>query len=173
MEDIAQRIKELIDDQGLSNTDFAKEANLNPAIISHILSGRNKPSLQVINQIKESFTNVNLDYLITGSGQLYVDITNVKSKEMPVETNLFGQAGGLPMEGVRVVSEPGTIPAKAPEEPVEKTAEIEKSAPPSHSLKDNLDKKLKTTENREESEMKEVEQIVIFYTDGSFKAYRP
>ncbi|WP_417590005.1 helix-turn-helix domain-containing protein [Owenweeksia hongkongensis] len=173
MEDIAQRIKELIDDQGLSNTDFAKEANLNPAIISHILSGRNKPSLQVINQIKESFTNVNLDYLITGSGQLYIDITNVNTKDKPVENNLFGQVGGLPMEGVRVVSEPGTIPAKAPEEPVEKTTEIEKPAPPSHSLNEHLDKKPKAVENSKEPDVKEVEQIVIFYTDGSFKAYRP
>lgn len=173
MENIAQRIKELIDDQGLSNSDFAKEANLNPAIISHILSGRNKPSLQVINQIKESFTNVNLDYVITGSGQLYTNLTNVKSDIPAPETNLFGQTGGLPMEGVRVVSEPGTIPAKAPEEPVEKTTEIENLSPPSPSINDKLHKKPKAAESTKESEMKEVEQIVIFYTDGSFKAYRP
>lgn len=173
MEDIALRIKELIDDQGLSNTDFAKEANLNPAIISHILSGRNKPSLQVINQIKDSFTNVNLDYLITGSGQLYIDITNVKPVKQPSEPTLFGHTNSFPMEGVRVVSEPGTIPQKDTPEPIEKSDLDTSQEPPSLSLKDTLPKKNVASNQDKSSEKKQVEQIVIFYTDGSFKAYRP
>src|SRR5690606_15301731 len=150
MEDIAQRIKELIDDQGLSNTDFAKETNLNPAIISHILSGRNKPSLQVINQIKDSFTNVNLDYLITGSGQMYIDVTNVKSQKPIPEQTLFGTQGGLPMEGVRVVSEPGTVPQRAPEE----TPEINTNAQSSEHPPTPAPKDLK-----ENNEVKDISQI--------------
>ncbi|MDZ7849168.1 MAG: helix-turn-helix transcriptional regulator [Owenweeksia sp.] len=82
MRSIADRIRELIDSKGLSNTEFAKATDLNPAIISHILSGRNKPSLQVISHIKSAFTNVNTDYLLAGEGNLYKQFTNVnKPKE--------------------------------------------------------------------------------------------
>ena len=78
MENISLRIKELIDDRKLSNSEFAKEIGVNPSIISHILSGRNKVSLQIIEAVKRSFTNVNLDYLLTGSGELFQNVTNVK-----------------------------------------------------------------------------------------------
>lgn len=170
MESIAERIKELIDDQGLTNTDFAKETNLNPAIISHILGGRNKPSLQVVNQIKDRFTNVNLDYLITGQGQLYTDFTNVKEVVSAPEPSLFSNAtGGFPMEGVRVVSEPGTIPQKAEEE--EKAEQPPTASTPRPSL--SLDKKSEPEIRSESTDKKDIEQIVIFYTDGSFKAYKP
>lgn len=173
MEGIAERIKELIDDQGLSNTDFAKEANLNPATISHILSGRNKPSLQVVNQIKEVFTNVNLDYLITGSGQLYIDVTNVNSTNTTSEPNLFGSQGGLPMEGVRVVSEPGTVPQQSSVKIAEETVKKVEPRPRSSSIVKDIEEKNEPSVNVKSSDKKEVEQIVIFYTDGSFKAYKP
>lgn len=169
MENIANRIKELIDDQGLSNTDFAKQTNINPAIISHILSGRNKPSLQVVNQIKDSFTNVNIEYLITGDGSLYKDFTNVKTKDQEVSAPSFGQVSAFPMEGVRVVSEPGTKPSKAEyKEEINQDSPREKAPSSIH-----IEKKDEPIKSPEPIEQKEVEQIVIFYKDGSFKAYRP
>lgn len=170
MEGIAERIKELIDDQGLTNTDFAKETNLNPAIISHILGGRNKPSLQVVNQIKDRFTNVNLDYLINGQGELYRDFTNVNNNIPQSEPSLFqNSGGGFPMEGVRVVSEPGTKPQRAEED-----VKIEDSSlvtDPHSPLPTN--KKSEPELKSESADKKDIEQIVIFYKDGSFKAYRP
>jgi transcriptional regulator with XRE-family HTH domain len=70
MDKIASRIKELIKNHGISNGDFAKKVGLNPSIVSHILSGRNKVSLQVILQIKEAFPEVDLSYLLTGSATI-------------------------------------------------------------------------------------------------------
>ena len=77
MDEIAKRIKDLIDKEGLTNGEFASRIHVNPAIISHILSGRNKPSLQVIQSIKDNFTNVNLDFLLSGTGDLFSEFTNV------------------------------------------------------------------------------------------------
>ena len=168
MEGIAIRIKELIENQGLSNTDFANETDISPAIISHILSGRNKPSLQVINQIKARFTNVNLDYLITGSGSLYTDLTNVKTENSP-PPSLAGQVSAFPMEGVRVVSEPGTKPQRAVDEEPTTTPPTLVDDPHSPDVIDSKPSEKTAVENKEE---KSIEQIVIFYTDGSFKAYR-
>jgi len=58
MEDIASRIKELIQSLAITNKDFAAEIDVAPAIISHVLSGRNNPSLNLIQQITNVYTNV-------------------------------------------------------------------------------------------------------------------
>ncbi len=158
MEEIATRIKELIDTEELTNSEFAKRINVNPAIVSHILSGRNKPSLQVVESIKEGFTNVNLDYLITGNGSLYDDLTNVNS---PKEVDsAFTQASAFPMEGVRVASVPGSTDLRS-SPPSEDPVPEEKKVP------------LPGKSSALQEGNKQIEQIVIFYSDGSFKAYRP
>lgn len=162
MEKIADRIKELIDNLQLTNSEFAKQVNLNPAIISHILGGRNKPSLQVIESIKQAFTNVNIDYLITGSGQLFNDFTNVNS---PAMTD-FSDSSGFPMEGIRVAAVPG--------ETFQRNSPSPDPEPDNTTLKEKAAVKTYQEETPSEStEDRAIEQIVIFYKDGSFKAYRP
>lgn len=82
MDPVSSRIKELIDQQAVTNADFAAKASIPAATISHILSGRNKASLSVLERIALEYTNVNLDYLLTGRGELLRSHT---SKEEPVK----------------------------------------------------------------------------------------
>lgn len=157
MEEVAKRIKELLETSGLSNSEFANKTGLNPAIISHILSGRNKPSLQVIDAIKRSFTNVNLDYLVSGEGQLYSSFTNVKEDNLP-------NPSGFPMDGVRLASIPGEkSPYKVTEE----------EAPADHAEKEKIPAPSLPEEPSLPHSEKEIERIVIFYSDGSFGSYSP
>lgn len=161
MEKIAERIKELIDNLELTNTEFAKQADLNPATVSHILGGRNKASLQVIDNIKRAFTNVNTDYLISGSGSLFKDVTNVNNSD-----SVPPPSSGFPIEGVRVASIGSTPLQDKTEEDAASEAskpEITETAP--SSTENN-------TSNKSENG-KRVERIVFFYADGTFKSYRP
>lgn len=156
MDSIAARIKELIETLHLSNADFAKQTKLNPATVSHILSGRNKASLQVIENIKTTFTNVNIDYLITGHGELFSIVTNVTAPASTVSPPIE-----FPTEGVRVASVGATPLAKEEPTPVppEATPKVASPAP------------LPATDVT--SEDRAIERIVIFYADGSFSSYRP
>lgn len=163
METIAERIKELIETLQLSNSEFAKQTNLNPATVSHILGGRNKASLQVIENIKQAFTNVNIDYLITGDGDLFTNVTNVNTNKEPVSPPSM-----FPIEGVRVASI-GAMPPPSPtpvepdnQEPVEVKTEPKPQMPPPAPSPERA----KTAE-------KSVERIVIFYSDGTFSSYHP
>ncbi len=84
MKEISSRIKELIQQKGLTNSEFAHKLDVNPSIISHILSGRNKVSLQVVLQLKQTFPELDLDYLLTGRPSKQADgsyFTNVKTQE--------------------------------------------------------------------------------------------
>ncbi len=163
MENISLRIKELIDDRKLSNSEFAKEIGVNPSIISHILSGRNKVSLQIIEAVKRSFTNVNLDYLLTGSGELFQDVTNVKhpKNDFPYIT----QSSGFPMEGVRHAAIPRAVSSAS-----QKAEEIPGQAPPEEK-KEEAPSSLKSEDYPVSG--KAIEQIIIFYKNGSFKVYHP
>lgn len=50
---------------------FASEIGIQSSTLSHILNGRNKPSLDVIKKILNRFRTVNADWLILDSGTIY------------------------------------------------------------------------------------------------------
>lgn len=66
MEDITDRVKKIMEDNGLSSSQMADRIGVQRSAISHILSGRNKPSLDFILKVLESFENVSSDWLLKG-----------------------------------------------------------------------------------------------------------
>lgn len=66
MEEVADRIHEIIKRKGISNSEMADTIDLPRPILSHILSGRNKPSLAVVQKIATSYTDVDLQWLLIG-----------------------------------------------------------------------------------------------------------
>ena len=61
---IVSRIKKLMNENKLTPSSFAKKIESKRANVSHILSGRNKPSLNFLIKIVESFDNISLDWFI-------------------------------------------------------------------------------------------------------------
>ena len=79
---ILNRIKKIISDNNLSNSEFAEKIGIPKSSVTHLLSERNNPSLDVIIKISETFENISTDYLIFGYES---------DKELPSEplNNLF------------------------------------------------------------------------------------
>lgn len=72
MEDqIDKRLRLLLGEEGLTSSQFAKIVGYRPSSISHILSGRNKPGFDFIQEILKKFENVNPEWLILGRGEMY------------------------------------------------------------------------------------------------------
>lgn len=90
MEEITNRITEIISKQKLSNGAFADKIGIKRPIISHILSGRNKPSLHVILQILEAFPDIDPSWLLLGKSQ------KVEASSNHVETPVNTSAPELP-----------------------------------------------------------------------------
>ena len=61
---IVSRIKKLMDDNKLTPSSFAKKIDSKRANVSHILSGRNKPSLNFLIKIVNSFDGISLDWFV-------------------------------------------------------------------------------------------------------------
>ena len=62
------RIAHIMRAKNLKASDFASLLGIQPSAVSHILAGRNKPTLEIVRKIKETFPEYNLDWLIFGTG---------------------------------------------------------------------------------------------------------
>ncbi|TJY33448.1 helix-turn-helix domain-containing protein [Pontimicrobium aquaticum] len=66
--DLTKRLQEIIDYYNLSASSFADKIGVQRSSISHILSGRNKPSLDFVMKVLSSFPEVDLYWLLNGKG---------------------------------------------------------------------------------------------------------
>ncbi|MDB2385538.1 helix-turn-helix domain-containing protein [Polaribacter sp.] len=64
--DFSNRIKKLMQMYELTASTFADKIGVQRSSISHILSGRNKPSLDFVMKITENFDNVDINWLLYG-----------------------------------------------------------------------------------------------------------
>ena len=64
---IIKRIEEIRSNHQLSAAAFASKIGVQRSAMSHILSGRNKPSLEFLMKVYEAFDEVALEWLIVGS----------------------------------------------------------------------------------------------------------
>lgn len=66
MEEIVKRIKQILEEQQLSSSAFADTIGVQRSSISHVLSGRNKPSLDFILKTARAFPSYSTDWLLFG-----------------------------------------------------------------------------------------------------------
>ena len=110
---INERVKLIMKANRLNATQFAEVIGVKPANLSHILSGRNKPSMDFLEKVVLTFPNVNASWLLTGE---------IRSESEELNLN------------------PGEKP------------------------------KIEATQ-AEQGSQSEIEKIVVFYTDGTYKMY--
>ncbi len=103
-DEFAKRLQIVIDYYGESASSFAEKIGVQRSSISHILSGRNKPSLEFVLKILSTFPEVELYWLLNGKG-------NFPTNEKSIQTT-------LEIPHTSVTSEP-----KKPESKTEKTIE--------------------------------------------------
>lgn len=138
MNNFAERLLSFIKYLGLNNTRFADEINVQRSGISHILSGRNKPGLDFITKILDTYPELNPDWIIMGRGEMLkssVTKETLSADSIPSDKETPG------------LNDQIAIPFSEKPPAVEEK-EIVKSA-------------------------KNIEKIVIFYTDDTFRTYSP
>tara|TARA_B100001057_G_C22821854_1_gene939734 strand:+ start:99 stop:425 length:327 start_codon:yes stop_codon:yes gene_type:complete len=66
MDKLTSRIVEIMKNKNISASDLSKQINVQKSSISHILNGRNKPSLDFIIKLTSAFDDLSIDWLING-----------------------------------------------------------------------------------------------------------
>jgi transcriptional regulator with XRE-family HTH domain len=84
--ELTTRIKKVMDFHQLSASLFADKIGVQRSSISHILSGRNKPSLDFILKITTEFKDVDIHWLLNGTGSFP---KNTENKSVASTPSLF------------------------------------------------------------------------------------
>lgn len=93
------RIRQLLEHKQLTPTQFADAIGVGRPVMSHILSERNKPSLEVVQRIIDAFPEVSMAWLLRGTGEM------LESGAMPAGA---ATASAKPAEPTPVASVPAT-----------------------------------------------------------------
>ena len=147
------RIKKVMDESGLSASKFADKIGVPRSGLSHVLSGRNKPSLDYVLKVLNAFPKVDPNWLLLGRESAIENVIKEEVNEELVNSNSTTKINdslamlNTKMEG-QVDKMLGSI-TKVPSEGSKLSAEA-KSLSKSNS---------------------KVSRIVFFYNDGSFEEY--
>jgi len=143
--DFVERLKTILTHYKLTSAAFADQIGVPRSSISHILSGRNRPSLDFVMKTVRHYPEVNLYWLLNGKGQ-FPEKTDV-APSAPAPTPLPSPPNPKPIQ-------------RSPEKPVARQLSLkpESSLPP---------------KTKKQSNTKHIQRIVIFFDDGSFESFDP
>lgn len=78
MDLIKDRLAHILRAKNLTATQFAEMMQIQPSNVSHLLSGRNKPSLDFLIKLKSIFPEYSFDWIILGKKPITVSESNIK-----------------------------------------------------------------------------------------------
>lgn len=76
MEEIKDRLAHILRAKNLTATQFAEMMEIQPSNVSHLLNGRNKPSLDFLIKLKEVFPEYSFDWIIMGKKPITINEPN-------------------------------------------------------------------------------------------------
>lgn len=79
--EIKDRIRVILEREGLSQVDFSNRTEIKPATLNHVLTGRNNASRDVVDKILSSFPWYNEDWLVLGQGAMLTEEARQKIQE--------------------------------------------------------------------------------------------
>jgi len=139
-----ERITEFLRNENKTSAQLAEEIGVQPSGISHILSGRNKPSLDFVIKMLEKYPNLSTEWLIFGKGTMYREqtLTDLFEKEQ-----ITAASRGINETVVRGFRIDGPSPGEKPVE-VSKVSD-------------------------DHADFKKIKRIVWFYENKSFDEFFP
>lgn len=175
MMNLNERISKIIDYSNLSASEFADEIEVQRSSISHITSGRNKPSLDFLIKVKDRFPELKWEWLIKGDGEM---LEKPKTEEENAHDERKNTASSLPdlfaligdedfgfTESEDRISKP-TLPESSVSFPTPEKEKISDSQ--------RLEKKeTETVSESIENHNDKIKRIVLFYESGKFESFEP
>jgi len=141
---ISKRLQMVIEMNKMTNASFADKIGVQRSSISHVLAGRNKPSIDFIQKILITFPKVDAGWLITGQ----------KSENRPAEDSKY--------------SSDQTV-LKAQKQPAEDISSTKENEAFNTESKSNQEREQIKNTNVPPNQTRKVSKVIAFYNDGTFQ----
>lgn len=155
-----EKLLALMKSEGLKPSQLADILEINPAGISHIMAGRNKPGFDLLQKILKRFPQIDPDWLLLDSESMYRRNYKISSSTVSAASPLSVETGTEITDGLFSRST-GVSEHAACSEADSKTSSAQISSMPA-ALHPASGKRGAT-----------VERIVIFYSDQTFEYFMP
>ncbi|MDV7696110.1 helix-turn-helix domain-containing protein [Chryseobacterium soli] len=173
-----ERISKVIEYSKLTPSEFADEIDVQRSSISHITSGRNKPSLEFIIKIKSSFPEILWDWLVTGEGEmLKQDLPEVN--EIPAEEEEKSKPTSLP-DLFTMMNSDDDFGAEETEIETPKQTAGESFIPHQSLTQEKISDSQRLEKSNDQiiseaigNQTHKIKRIVLFYENGKFESFEP
>ena len=149
------RIIKIMEDYQLSSSQFADKIGVPRSGLSHVLKGRNKPSLDYVLKILESFPMIDSNWLLTGVEANFRPDDGNRDNRAANELEITNKANETRVKDSEIDKSVSNIDVN--------TAQSKEEVAPYYASK-SADKQL--------IDGVKLDKIVMFYSDGSFKEYK-
>jgi len=179
------RVQKVIQFKKLSASGFADLVGVPRSTISHILSGRNNPSLEFLQKVLDVFPEIRTEWLVRGKGNMLETGSSLFPDKIPVSRDQSVPSVAFPKEGERArkeISPAGiaTIPFPEYNKTVSGLESAGKTPPGKDFLTDkasgnvpeNTEDPAKTMRKGAQAH-KDLYRVLFFYTDGTFSEFCP
>jgi transcriptional regulator with XRE-family HTH domain len=178
------RVQLLIKSKNFTAAQFADEIGVQKSGVSHILSGRNNPSLDFIQKILTRFPEISTDWLLFGKGPMMINDIPATFNLPPVSvpTNQSKQFPDLFSQDIT----PLEVSIKTPPQTEEKAATAAvpsalqskgnaEEMPVTNALTENASQPIGTKEYTSDrsSAKKTIQKIIVMYDDKTFAEFLP
>ncbi len=155
--DLKDKINKIMQSENLNSAQFAIEIGIQGSTLSHIINGRNKPSLDVVQKIMNRFRTIDPDWLMNDIGLMY---RSEKHSQTPslfdnIDENISKPIDYAPKNEQKFVSRNDTVQNKILNVPETPAQEIQA---PSEFIAKPL-----------ETPSKIVKKIIVYYSDNTFQ----
>jgi transcriptional regulator with XRE-family HTH domain len=153
--DIKDRIKIIMDKENILSGAFAETVGVQQSTLSHILNGRNNPSLDVIIKIHQKYNYINIEWLLYGTGDMTNNVQSTAMSKKEKEPSLF--ANNLPFNNKN-------------NEPHKPESRKELASPQSIEIpiKETIKQEIKYIE----MPARKITEIRIFFDDNTFEIFK-
>ena len=156
-----ERLLQLLDLEMITPSKFADLIGVQRSSVSHVLSGRNKPSFDFLEKTLKAFPGLKADWLILGEGSMYAQMGRSD------QGSLFDEG----YEKIERLNIEGKVERKAAQEDQGATPGFEEHRP----LKNQQisEKEAEDQNVAAKRQGHKVVQVMLFYDDDTFTSYKP
>ncbi|MBP3439679.1 MAG: helix-turn-helix transcriptional regulator [Tidjanibacter sp.] len=165
------RLQYIVKNEGLTNNRFATEIGISPAAVTHIISGRNNPSLEIISKIAARYPNYSLRWLILGELPILSSEAENTPKN-PEETPVVSQ-----QKLTTLTTAPDSLPFNTPDEAIDSSEQQNPTTTFTHQAPTTPTEQPQTIAQdniqlaQKPSALHYSDRLIVCFPDGTFREY--